>query len=309
VRILIVTPAPPGSRLGNRATALRWRRLLVELGHRVTIATELHDGFDVVVALHARKSAEAVARATVSVILAMTGTDLYRDIDSSSEAVRSLALAARIVVLHPDGAGALPRGVRSKVRVIEQSAVPASKRKRREFDVVVVGHLRDEKDPFRAAEAARFLPADSRVRVVHVGGALSDEFRARAEREQRENPRYVWLGERSPAATRALIASSRLLVLSSVMEGGANVLSEALVARTPILASRIHSSVGILGAKHPGFFPVGDTRRLARLLARAEDDALFYRALVRAGDAVRSRFRPARERAAWRALLAEVRRA
>jgi putative glycosyltransferase (TIGR04348 family) len=307
MRILIVTPAPPRSRLGNRITALRWRRILVELGHRVTIATELRDGFDVVVALHARKSADAVARATVPVVLAMTGTDLYRDVGSSAAAARSLALAAKIVVLHPDGGLALPRAVRSKVRVITQSAIAASARRRREFDVVVVGHLREEKDPFRAAEAVRGLE-DSNARVVHVGRALDEGMRRRAEREQRENPRYVWLGERSPAATRGLIASARLMVLSSIMEGGANVLSEALVARTPILASRIPSSVGVLGADHPGFFRVGDTGALTRLIRRAETDPQFYRALVRAGDKRRPLFRPARERVAWRALIAEVRK-
>ena len=273
----------------------------------MTIATELREGFDVVVALHAKKSAAAVAGATVPCILAMTGTDLYRDIRTSDDAVRSLALAARVVVLHEGGELQLPRFARSKARVIAQSAIAVTPRKRRDFEVVVVGHLREEKDPFRAAEAVRAL-TDSRVRVVHVGRALSDEMRLGAEREQRENPRYRWLGERSPAATRGLIASARLLVLSSIMEGGANALSEALVARTPILASRIPSSVGVLGKDHPGFFRVGDTRGLARLIARAEDDPRFYRALVRAGDTRRALFRPSRERAAWRALLAEVRR-
>jgi len=286
VRILIVTPAPPGSRLGNRITAVRWRRILRELGHRVTIATELRTGYDLVVALHAHKSADAVARAhalAVPCVLAMTGTDLYRDVRTSAAAKRSLALADWIVVLHERGAEDLPRAVRSKVRVIAQSAIAGSRgRPPKEFDVAVVGHLRDEKDPFRAAEAARLLDERSRVRIVHVGRALNEEMRARAEREQRENARYVWLGERSPAATRAIIASSRLLVLSSVMEGGANVLSEALVARTPILASLIPSSVGVLGREHPGFFRVGDTRGLARLLARAETDREFYRALVTA---------------------------
>lgn len=277
----------------------------------MTIATELRPGYDLVVALHARKSADAVegARALgVPCVLTMTGTDLYRDVRTSAEAQRSLELADFIVVLHELGAKDLPRAVRSKVRVIAQSAVAARSRARREFDVAVVGHLRDEKDPFRAAEASRLLDQDSRVRIVHVGRALTDEMGVRAEAEQRDNPRYVWLGERSPAATRTIVASSRLLVLSSIMEGGANVLSEALVARTPILSSRIPSSIGVLGRDHPGFFRVGDTRALARLIGRAEQDPRFYRSLVRAGDARRGLFRPARERAAWRALLAEVRK-
>ena len=40
LRILIVTPAPPGTRHGNRTTAVRWSRHLRALGHGVDIATE-----------------------------------------------------------------------------------------------------------------------------------------------------------------------------------------------------------------------------------------------------------------------------
>lgn len=306
MRILIVTPARPGSKSGNRVTALRWQRALRALGHRVRIATELVAGrFDLVVALHARKSAAAIAAATAPTVLAMTGTDLYRDIHRSAAARRSLDRADRIVVLHAEGARDLPRHVRSKVRVIEQSAVMPRPR-RAGFDVVVVGHLRSEKDPFRAAYAVRALPESSRLRVVHVGLALSDSMRVAAEREMARNPRYVSRGELSPAAAKRAIADARLLVLSSRMEGGANVLSEALIARTPILASRIASSVGVLGASYPGFFPVADTAALRRLLLRAERDRAFYRSLVEACARRRPRFLPARERAAWRALLAEL---
>jgi putative glycosyltransferase (TIGR04348 family) len=307
VRILIVTPARPGSKLGNRVTALRWQRALRALGHRVRIESELVGGrFDVVVALHARKSARAVVEAPVPVVLAMTGTD-YGDLRRSAAARSALAHADRIVVLHELGARELPREVRSKVRVIEQSAIMPAPR-RRGFDVVVVGHLRSEKDPFRAAHAARALPPSSRIRIVHIGGALSEPMRVAAEREMARNPRYLWVGEKSPAATRRAIADAKLLVLSSRIEGGANVLSEALVARTPILASRIASSVGVLGADYPGFFPLGDTAALTRMLVRAESDPAFYRSLVRASARRRSRFLPSRERAAWRALLSELSR-
>ncbi len=62
-------------------------------------------------------------------------------------------------------------------------------------------------------------------------------------------------------------------------EGGANVLSEALAASVPILATRIPGSVGILGPEYPGYFPVGDTEALAALLWRAETDRDFRAAL------------------------------
>jgi glycosyltransferase involved in cell wall biosynthesis len=94
------------------------------------------------------------------------------------------------------------------------------------------------------------------------------------------------------------------MVISSNSEGGANVISEAAVAGVPILASRMDGNVGLLGKDYPGYFKVGDTRGLARLLRRIEEDADFMREL---GKAVRRRaplFRPAREIAAWRRLLA-----
>lgn len=151
--------------------------------------------------------------------------------------------------------------------------------------------------------AVRSIPE---ITVVHVGRALTPAMERRARQEMAINPRYRWVGERSPGATLKIIASSWLLVLSSRIEGGANVLSEALVARTPIVASRIPSSVGVLGEDFAGFFPVGDTRALERLLRRALSDARFYRSLRAARR--RPRFLPARERAAWRALLSELSR-
>jgi glycosyltransferase involved in cell wall biosynthesis len=57
--------------------------------------------------------------------------------------------------------------------------------------------------------------------------------------------------------------------------GGANVLSEAITASVPILASRIDGNVGILGANYPGYFDVGDTAELTGLLRRAESSPRY----------------------------------
>ena len=40
MRICLVTPAPRGSRAGNRASANRWATLLRHLGHKVTVTGE-----------------------------------------------------------------------------------------------------------------------------------------------------------------------------------------------------------------------------------------------------------------------------
>lgn len=315
MRVLIVCPAPSGSRIGNRVTAERWQKVLRELGHRATITDGLPRGtYDVLLALHARRSAEAVrlSRAlypTRPIVVALTGTDLYRDIRVDEGARRSLRLADRLVVLHDAAPRALPPAMRAKTHVIRQSCRAPGRsptKATRSFDVAFVAHLRPEKDPLRLALAARLLPPESRIRVIHAGTALTEETRLAAEEEQRTNPRYRWIGEVSGARARQLIARSRVLVLTSVMEGGANVLGEAIVLGTPPIASRIPASSAALGASYPALFRVGDTAALARLLARVEKDAAFLADLRRRTRSRRSLFAPSAERAAWRALLATL---
>jgi hypothetical protein len=170
----------------------------------------------------------------------------------------------------------------------------------------VLGHLRPVKDPLRAALAARGLPRESRIHILHLGRAMTNRMAARARAEMARNPRYQWLGERSHRRALSILARSRVVVLSSRLEGGANVIGEAAVHRVPILASRIAGNVGLLGVSYPGFFPVGDTERLTELLRRAEIDRHFYTTLRRAVAECAPMFHPARERRAWRRLLAEL---
>ncbi len=80
-------------------------------------------------------------------------------------------------------------------------------------------------------------------------------------------------------------------------------ISEAVVAGVPVIASDIPGSVGLLGQGYPGYYPLGDTAALKRLLSRAETDEDYLRALRTAGAKRAPLFTPARERAAWRKLL------
>jgi putative glycosyltransferase (TIGR04348 family) len=315
MKIFLACPAPARSRKGNRVTALRWAHILKSLGHQVRLGTALDEfSCDLLVALHARRSHEAVRRfrqlfPAKPLIVALTGTDLYRDIHTSRIAQQSLELADRLIVLQARGGDELPVTLRRKVRVIYQSArrTPVRGRKRRRFfDVCVLGHLRSEKDPFRTALATQLLPATSKIQVTHAGEALSPTLARRASRLMSQDPRYRWVGEVPRWRARRILARSRLLVLSSIMEGGANVLSEAIVDGVPVLASRIAGSIGILGADYPGFFDVGDTRALAGLLTRAESDGSFYNSLGRWSARLAPQFRPSQERLGWRRLLQEL---
>jgi glycosyltransferase involved in cell wall biosynthesis len=121
-----------------------------------------------------------------------------------------------------------------------------------------------------------------------------------------QDSRYRWIGEVPRWQARRILARSRLLVLSSRMEGGANVISEALVDGVPVVASRIPGSEGMLGERYPGFFPVGDTRALGRLLLRAASEPEFYNQLKRWCDRLAPLFEPARERETWKRLLREL---
>jgi glycosyltransferase involved in cell wall biosynthesis len=105
---------------------------------------------------------------------------------------------------------------------------------------------------------------------------------------------------------RRALARAPLMVLSSVMEGGANVVSEALVAGVPILASAIPGSIGLLGCDYPGYFLVLDTAALTALLYRAETDETFLDSLRRHCAARAPLFSPEHERDAWQGLLGEL---
>lgn len=314
MRIEIVTPAGRGSHKGNRVTAVRWAKHLRALGHRVRLSERWEDApCDVLVALHATKShRSAVAwrerRGDAPLVVGLAGTDLYQDLPASAEARHALELATRVTVLQPLGLAALPPHVRHKARVLVQSALPAPPARPPPgvFRACLVAHVRAVKDAFLAAEATRLLPARSRLQVVHLGAALDPGAEARARLETAGNPRYAWLGERRRREVLSIVAGSQLLVITSRLEGGSNALSEAVASGVAVLSSRIDGSTGLLGADHPGLFPVGDAPALAGLLARAEEDPDFLAALRRATERVRPLVEPEREREAWRALLAEL---
>jgi len=314
VNIRVVTPAPVQLHTGNRTTAVRWARLLGELGHQVQLAQDWSgEECDLLVTLHARRSFPSLERfhqahPNAPVVVALTGTDLYDDLKSSADARRSLEIASRLIVLQPLALDVIPAGLRSKGRVIYQSAEhPRNPDPPTDlFQVCVLAHLRAVKDPLRTAYAARDLPVDSRVRVAHAGGVLDPELAREAEAEQRRNPRYRWLGDLSHEGALHLLAGSHLLALTSLLEGGANVISEAIAVSVPVISTSIPGSVGILGPDYPGYFPVGDTRALRRLMQHAEADHAFHAELKRRVRDLMPLVNPELERESWRALLAEV---
>lgn len=307
----MISPAPTDANDGNGQTARRWAAFLAR--DFVVCVSRQWDGSaaQAMIALHARRSAESIAGfaatgAPLAVVL--TGTDLYRDIRSDASARHSLELADRLVVLQSRGIDELPQALRSRTEVIYQSAPTLSpgRPRKRSFDLVLVGHLREEKDPTTALRALSRLPAQrppfQRLRLIHVGAdkdpALAASFRDAAATD----PRVELRGAMTHAKTRQLIRRARVLLLPSRLEGGANVLVEAVTASVPVLASRIPGSLGMLGDDYDGWFEPGDDAALAALIRRCQEDPAFVERLGSQCARRAPLFTPDRERAAVRRL-------
>ncbi len=233
------------------------------------------------IALHARRSAPSVhawaaRHPNKPLIVVLTGTDLYRDIQSDADAQRSLELATHLVVLQDAGLAALPQDLRHKTRVIFQSAprLKAAVKSDARFKAVMVGHLRGEKDPSTFMRAAQ-LCNESTIRFELIGDALEETQGDQARDAEAHNPHFRWLGGLPRAITRQRIKRAHVLVNCSLMEGGAHVVLEAVQSGTPVLASRISGNVGMLGVSYAGYFDVGDAASLAALIKRCAAEPSF----------------------------------
>ena len=313
--IEIVTPAPHGSLHGNRITALRWQGFLKHLGHSSRI-TQSWSGehTDLLLALHAYRSHSSILQfkrqhPNQPVILIMTGTDIYRDILSRGEVrhavQQSMHLASQIVLLQSASLEQIPREFVDKVTVIYQSTKGVTRKPppKRHFLVSVIGHLRPEKDPFCITRALPLLTSASTIKVTHLGKAMSSEMRAHAKQCNTRLARYQWLGEQSHAKTMQILSRSHLMAITSLMEGGAHVITEAIAIGVPVIASDIAGNRGLLGDDYPGYYPAGDEKALARLMQKAENDSQFYQALEKCVHRRRQLVQPAFERRSIKKLL------
>jgi putative glycosyltransferase (TIGR04348 family) len=314
MKIALAVPPSADARSGNWRSAARWARMLRGLGHRVSSTTRWTGGDeDVLVALHARKSHASIAsfreqRPHCPMIVVLTGTDVYRDIRCDADAQSSLAMADRLVVLQSRALDELAPALRRKAHVVPQScasrlehAPPKSK-----FRLCVVAHLREEKDPFRAARALARLPAREDIQLVQVGEALDARMEAQALEWQSRDKRYRWTGSVPHARALRWIAASHAIVVSSVMEGGANVISEAVAIGVPVLASEIPGNLGMLGGRYDGYFETGNEKALAALIERCRDDPAFYAALRKGVIARRTQFSQNAEIDAWVGIIRSV---
>jgi putative glycosyltransferase (TIGR04348 family) len=285
-------------------TALRWQGFLEALGYPVVV-TESWSGSDagLLIALHAYRSHQSIVAfkkqyPSRPIVLILTGTDLYRDMENHSEVIQSMKNADQLVVLQSSAINSVPTHLRHKVQVIYQSVEidKTDSVTKDDFLVSVIGHLREEKDPFCIVRSLPLLPSDSKITVKHLGQAMNAQMKDLATHFNATIDRYQWLGEVNHADALKVLSQSRLMVISSRMEGGAHVVSEAIALGIPVIASDIPGNRGLLGEDYPGYYPVADESALATLLYRAEKIPAFYASLQKHVDLRRELITPAREK-------------
>jgi putative glycosyltransferase (TIGR04348 family) len=285
-------------------TALRWQGFLEELGYSVEV-TESWSGGDasLLIALHAYRSHQSILAFKKQypnrpIVLILTGTDIYRDLANHSEVILSMEMSDQLVVLQSSAVNSVPAHLRHKVQVIYQSVEIDVKDSvtKKSFLVSVIGHLRDEKDPFCVVRSLPLLPADSKITVKHLGLAMNPQMKDQVTHFNTTIDRYEWLGEVSHADALKVLSNSCLMVISSRMEGGAHVVSEAIALGIPVIASDIPGNRGLLGEDYPGYYPVANENALATLLYRAENTPTFYASLQKHIDLRRELITPAREK-------------
>jgi glycosyltransferase involved in cell wall biosynthesis len=120
------------------------------------------------------------------------------------------------------------------------------------------------------------MPPDSKINVLHLGKAMSGQMELAAKEYGEKLERYQWIGEVSHAEALKALSQSHLMVISSLMEGGAHAVSEAIALGIPVIASDIPGNRGLLGDEYPGYYSVGDEAELASLLYQAETMPDFY---------------------------------
>jgi putative glycosyltransferase (TIGR04348 family) len=312
--ICIISPALAAANNGNWQTAKRWQQMLLGDYHVEIMLQWDGKPYDAMLALHARRSADSIARWAAKfpdklIVLALTGTDLYRDIEVDPLAQQSLKLAHRLVVLQDMGPRSLPAEFQSKCQVIFQSTPhrQSVQKTTQKLRALMVGHLRSEKSPETYFQAAKLLAMRKNIVLDHIGAPLDADLGKQARQLALEVPSYRYLGEQTHAATRARIARAHVLVHPSRMEGGAHVVMEAVMSGTPVLASRIDGNVGMLGADYDGYFTVGDAQALANMLERCKNDSDFLDHLIKQCDLRTPLFEPLAEKASLLGLFAAIR--
>ena len=278
MKVCVTSPYPLSDLKGNSVTTERIVTILREAGIDARGAHGF-DGLsaDALISLHAKKGAQAAAdyrkaHPEGKLIVLLTGTDIYDDFPKGL-GLESLEAADYIAVTHQESIPMIPRQFSEKVVIVPSSlTMPTIKASHRipPFAISVVGHLRPVKRSFLTIEAVAKNPHWD-VEVWQLGEALDEESEATARAWEGKDSRYRWFGGLPREEALQKCAESSLTVNSSLLEGGANAVLEAMTMELPILASEIPGNIGLLGKDYPGYFTGADIEsKLGDILAHPE---------------------------------------
>ena len=313
MKVCVASPYPLSEPKGNSVTTDRIVAMLNEGGVEAR-GSHGNDGkpADILITLHAIKGAPAVfdfKKKTPNgrVIILLTGTDIYQGLAEGSQIGEdALQVADRIVVPQEAAIRKLPEKVRGKTVVIRPSLDPIAVKatpSQSPFVISVVGHLRPVKRPFLTIETLAQHPEWSDLEVWQIGQALDAEMHKTAEFWMEEDKRYRWCGGLPREESLALCAKSSLTINSSILEGGANAVLEAMTMGVPVLASRIEGNVGLLGDDYPGYFEEGEIAKALEAIMHQRVDLDEWSRLL--ADR-RPLFSRVRESESWLELLIEL---
>ena len=313
--VLIHSPYPRQKSQGNAVTALRMKNLLAEGGLSVAIHERGDSPIEAkcLIALNARKSAAEIfafqERQSASVVVALlTGTDVNHPEmeDPCSDTIKALHQSDVIVSLHGGFSHRIPDELLGKTTVIYPSVrIPDTVRHfpTSEREVVIAGNFRDEKNPNLLIQAVGELVGESITFHAYGDGGSYQEL---LEKTADDYDDFKLHGVQDHEVLLTKMQSASVLLNTSIEEGGANAICEAVAIGLPVVASKIDGNIGMLGQDYAGFFTSGDVGELAKLLRRIFAEKELYELLKQQVSKRAELFSYEREAAEWVALVQKI---
>ena len=303
MKINVCTGYPLDSPRGNTTTAFRIVERLQAAGHQATaMHTDTPPAADAQISLHALKTAAASAyfakHRSGRLFIRLTGTDINGGFTKNPAlSQRTIDLADKLVVTHPACLPQIPDHWRSKTVVIYPSVTmpelatisnPTSPL------FTCIGHLRPVKAPYLIYAAIQKIP-QAKLMAASIGNAYDTTDGQQARLNTRQDTRYHWHTDCDRGTALAWMKASLATINSSISEGGANTVMEAIQLRVPVLATDIPGNRGFLGDDYDGYFETGQSDQLADLMRRCLEAPEFVERLKIQLDRQRPLFSAQRE--------------
>ena len=287
MKINVCTGYPLHSPRGNTTTAYRIVERLQQAGHQATaMHTDTPPAADAQISLHVLKTAAASAYFAKNnsgrLFICLTGTDMNGGFEQNPKlSEQTIGLAEKLIVAHPACLPQIPNRWQSKTVVIYPSVTLP------ELDAIetpalplftCIGHLRPIKAPHLMHSAIQKIPQADLI-AASLGNAYDVTDGQQALLNARQDGRYRWHAGFDRKTALEWMNASLATINSSLSEGGANTVMEAIQLRVPVLATDIPGNRGFLGDDYEGYFETGRSDQLAELMSRCLEQTDFVERL------------------------------